>query len=66
MDPYRLSWAEILDMMPFATLELEALDGIPAHGAHIAAFIGLPLLGTLGWIIYSRRFFCRGSSGPAA
>jgi hypothetical protein len=53
----RLSWVEILDIMRFAPLEVEALDGLPAHGVHIAAFFGLPLLGTLGWIIYSRRSF---------
>jgi hypothetical protein len=62
----RLSWAEILDAMAFAPLEVEALDGIPAHGLHIAAFIGLPLLGTLAWIIYSRRFFVGQDRPPAS
>jgi hypothetical protein len=53
----RLSWVEMLDTMQFAPLEVEALDGIPTHGLHVAVFIGLPLLATLGWVIYCGRFF---------
>jgi len=53
----RLTWVDILSVMRFAPTETEALGGIPAHGLHIAAFVGLPLLATLGWILYSRRFF---------
>ena len=53
----RLTWVDILSVMRFAPTEMEALGGIPAHGLHIAAFVGLPLLATLGWILYSRRFF---------
>jgi hypothetical protein len=60
----RLSWNQILGLMQFAPLEVEALDGVPAHGLHIAALFALPLLGTQGWIIYSRRFFI-GNRGAA-
>ena len=52
-----LSWADILDMMKFAPLEMEALSGVPIQGTHIAAFVGLPLLATLGLLIYSKRYF---------
>jgi hypothetical protein len=53
----RLSWPDILAVMQFAPTEIEALDGIPASGLHIAAFIGLPLVGTVIAIIYSKHFF---------
>jgi hypothetical protein len=60
----RLGWAEILGVMQFAPTEVEALDGIPISGVHIAAFVGLPLAATLALIIYSRRFF--GAGRPTA
>ena len=60
----RLSLADILRVMRFAPLETRALSGKPMQGMHLAAFLGLPLLATLGLIIYSRRSF--GTSGPRA
>ena len=53
----RSSLAAILSGMKFASLEMEALGGVPLHGAHLAVLVGIPLLVTLGLIAYSRRFF---------
>jgi hypothetical protein len=53
----RSSLLDILSRMKFAPLEVEALDGIPIHGAHLAALVGIPLLVTLGLLAYSRRYF---------
>jgi hypothetical protein len=56
----RSSLADILSGMRFAPLEMEALGGVPLHGAHLAALVGIPLLVTLGLIACSRRFFRQG------
>ena len=53
----RLSWRDLLGTMKFAPTEMEALKGVPASGVHIAAFVGLPLLATLGVILRSKRCF---------
>ena len=55
--PSRMTFPDILSHMKFAPLEMEALDGIPLHGAHLAVLAGIPLLVTLGLIVYSRRYF---------
>jgi len=60
----RSTLADILSQMRFAPLEMEALGGIPLHGAHLAALAGIPLLVTLGLIAYSRRYFGQ-HNGPA-
>jgi len=51
------SLADILAQMKFAPLEMEALGGIPLHGAHLAALVGIALLVTLGLLAYSKRYF---------
>lgn len=51
------SFASLLAQMKFTSLEVEVLDGIPIHGAHLAVLAGIPLLVTLGLIAYSRRYF---------
>jgi len=53
----RTTFADILSHMKFAPLEMEALHGIPIHGAHLAVLAGIPLLVTLGLLAYSRRYF---------
>jgi hypothetical protein len=60
----RSSFADIVAGMKFAPLEREALGGVPLHGAHFAALVGIPLLVTLGLIAYSRRYFAQ-RGGPA-
>ncbi|HJX37906.1 MAG TPA: hypothetical protein VJ714_04870, partial [Anaerolineae bacterium] len=49
--------ADILAQMKFAPLEMEALGGMPLHGAHLAVLAGIPLLVTLGLLAYSGRYF---------
>jgi hypothetical protein len=53
----RMTFADILSHMKFAPLEVDILDGIPLHGAHLAVLAGIPLLVTLGLLAYSRRYF---------
>lgn len=53
----RYSLADLLAQMKFAPLEVEALDGIPIHGTHLAVLAGIPLLVTLGLLAYSGRYF---------
>lgn len=45
---------EILDMMPFAALEVEALSGIPVHGYHLALSVGMIPAATLVAVAVSR------------
>ena len=58
------SLADILSRMKFAPLEMEAMGGVPLHGVHLAMLVGIPLLVTLGLIVYSRRYFTQ-HAGPA-
>jgi hypothetical protein len=51
------SFSDILAGMVFPPTEMEALQGVPFHGLHIAALIGIPLPITLGLIIFSKRYF---------
>ncbi len=53
----RSSLSDILSRMKFAPTEMEALQGLPFQGGLMAAFIGIPLLLTLGLIILSKRHF---------
>jgi hypothetical protein len=60
----RTTFADILSHMKFTPLEVDILDGIPIHGAHLAVLAGIPLLVTLGLLAYSGRYFAR-HAGPA-
>jgi hypothetical protein len=51
------SYAELLALMQFPPTEMAFLDGIPLQGWHLAAFVGLPLLLSLGAILISKRHF---------
>jgi multisubunit Na+/H+ antiporter MnhE subunit len=51
------SYAEILAVLNFPPSEIEFLDGVPIQGYHLAVFVGIPLLLTLGAIVLSRRYF---------
>jgi hypothetical protein len=53
----RSSLSDILAGMNFPPTEMEALQGLPFQGVHFAAFIGVPLLVTLGVIVVSKRHF---------
>ena len=53
----KTSLADILSGMRFPPTEMEALQGLPFHGFHFAALIGLPLLITVGVVIGSKRHF---------
>jgi hypothetical protein len=53
----RYSFSDILAGMVFPPTEMEALQGVPLHGLHIAALIGIPLPITCGLIIFSKRYF---------
>jgi hypothetical protein len=55
-------YLDVLSQMRFAPLEVEALDGIPMRGTYLAIFFGLPLLVTMGLIVYTRRYL--GPYGP--
>jgi hypothetical protein len=53
----KVSYLDVLSEMKFAPTEMEALQGIPLQGFHFAVFFGIPLLLTLGVIIFSKRHF---------
>jgi hypothetical protein len=53
----RMSWDDLLVRLQYPPTEMQALSGIPATGAHVAALIGLPLVGTLVAILHARRSF---------
>jgi hypothetical protein len=53
----RSSLSDILAGMKFAPTEMEALQGVPLQGSHLAVFFGLPLVVTLGLLLFSRRCF---------
>jgi hypothetical protein len=42
------SYTGLLGLAAFPAAEREFLDGVPLEGYHLAAFFGLPLVGTLG------------------
>jgi hypothetical protein len=53
----RSSFLDILLAMNLPEFEMEILEGIPLQGFHFALLIGIPLLITLGLIVYSKRYF---------
>jgi hypothetical protein len=50
-------YLELLSKMNLPPKEVDMLDGLPLHGIHIAGFIGVPLVLTLGVLIWSKRHF---------
>jgi hypothetical protein len=55
----RYSLPDILARLRFPPTEVEILDGLPFHGFHLALMLGVPLLITLGLLVYSKRYFKR-------
>jgi len=53
----RSHYSDMLVLLGFPSTEIQFLQGIPFEGYHFAMFAGLPLLLTLGWIIYAKRCF---------
>jgi hypothetical protein len=51
------SLLDIFSQMRFPPREMEFLQGLPFHGFHVALTLGLPLVITLGLIIFSKRYF---------
>jgi len=49
------SWIELLAVLEFPAREREFLDGIPAHGAHLAVLICTPMALTVGGLVAARR-----------
>jgi hypothetical protein len=58
------SFSDILSKMRFPETEMEILQRLPFQGYHFAALIGIPLVITLGLIIYSKRYFTADHSLP--
>lgn len=52
-------YQDILQQLRFPPTEMQALQGLPLRGVHLAAFLGVPLLITLGLILFSKRYFGR-------
>jgi hypothetical protein len=48
---------DILARLRFPPTEVEILGGLPFHGFHLALALGVPLLITLGLLVYSKRYF---------
>ena len=53
----------ILAPLNLPSFEMERLSGMPLDGIHFAIAIGIPLIATLGLILYARRDFARGREG---
>jgi hypothetical protein len=53
----RSSFLDILSAMNLSEFETEILQGVPLQGVHFAVLVGIPLLITLGLIVYSKRYF---------
>jgi hypothetical protein len=53
----RSSFSDILSLLRLPPAETAMLQGVPLQGAHLAPFIGIPLLITLGVIVRSKRHF---------
>jgi len=51
------SLGNILAMTHLAPLEIQAFQNVPLQGWHLAMFIGIPLIATLGLILFSRPHF---------
>jgi hypothetical protein len=51
------TWLQLLALADFPPFEVEFLDGIPAKGWYLAAFLALPLVATLVLLLGSRRHF---------
>ena len=60
----KTSYAELLAMMRFPPVEMDALQGPPLEGYHFAILLGVPLFLTLGAIFLARRDYI--SSSPNA
>ena len=56
---------DILASLRFPPTEMEILDGLPFHGFHLALALGVPLLITLGLLVFSKRYFGRPPSYPS-
>lgn len=51
------SLSQLLALLRFPPREMEFLAGLPLQGWHLAAFLGLPLLLTLGLLLLSKPHF---------
>jgi hypothetical protein len=51
------SLSDIFSATRFPPFEMEILGNIPLAGIHFAPLVGIPLLITLGLIVFSRRYF---------
>jgi hypothetical protein len=61
---WQTTYAELLAGLEFPPEELEILSGVPAQGWHLALLVGLPLVATVGLIVYARPRWRPGRSGP--
>ena len=52
---WQTTYAELLAGLEFPPAELDFLADVPAQGWHLALFLGLPLVATVGLILYARR-----------
>ena len=53
----RSNWADLLRALQVPSREVEMLDGLPIQGYHLAILIGIPLLITLGVIVWARPYY---------
>lgn len=58
------SYRDILSSLNLPAMEMEILQRLPFEGFHFAAFVGIPLLMTLGVIVLSKRYFGQEVKAP--
>jgi hypothetical protein len=51
------TYADILQVLQFPPKEMEILQGLPIQGYHLAILVGVPLIITLGVIVWARPYF---------
>jgi hypothetical protein len=55
------TYSELLALADFPSTEMAFLQGVPLRGPHLAAFVGLPLVITLGILLLSKGCFGTGA-----
>lgn len=51
------TFSEIVNTLEFPSTETDALINIPLQGLHLCLIFGLPVIASVGMILYSKKYF---------